>query len=197
MQPLAGTPPNKALHPSYGRGRPLAGERQGVRRTRREKRMKSRYLILLTILLLGCRNRDRIDVNKSEPARLANLIGQADRIIVFEDHLKEAGILFDTTVRSDLDEFKDAAAIGWPPTGSFCICLGAPTVRLYRGHSELVELRNFDGQRIGCPFWRNDVLLKNPERWRAWFESRHIPLSRRDLEKQEAHRALNQGRGHR
>jgi hypothetical protein len=169
-----------------------------VGRTGRDKRMKSTFLIVLTMLLLGCRSRDTLDESKSEPARLADVIGQADRIVVFEHHLKDAKILFNTTVRSDLDEFKDAATIVWPPTGSFCICLGVPTIRLYRGHSELVQLKNFNGQKIGCPFWTNDVLLKAPEKWRAWFENRRIPLSGRGIEKwEESRRALDQAQGHR
>lgn len=147
-------------------------------------------LIVLTMILPGCRSRNRIEESR-EPARLADVIAQADRIVVFEHHLENARILFDTTVRSDLDEFREAAAIVWPPTGSFCLCLGVPTIRLYRGHSELVQLRNFDGHKIGCPFWTEDVFLKKPEKWRAWFESRHIPLSFRDVEKwdEDAHQS--------
>ena len=145
--------------------------------------MKSTFLIILTMLLPVCRGRDRIDESKSEPARLADVIAQADRIVVFEDGLKDARILFNTTVRRDLEEFRNAAAIVWPRTGSFCLCTGIPTIRLYRGHSELVQLKNFDWQRIGCPFWKEDVLLKSPEKWRAWFKSRNIPLSGRDAGK--------------
>lgn len=144
------------------------------------------------MLLTGCRSRDRKENEQFEPARLAALIGQADRIVVFEHHLKDARVLFNSTARIDLEEFKDAAAILWPPPGGFCLCLGFPSIRLYRGRSELLRIENYDWHKIGCPFWTDDVSLKDPGKWRAWFDSRNIPQSLKEVDRRdEARRARN------
>ena len=149
-------------------------------------------LAILITLLTMCRSRDRRDDNQVESARLAAIIEKADRIVVFEHNLKDARVLFNSTARTDLEEFKDAAAIVWPPPGGFCLCLGFPSIRLYRGRSELLRIENHDWHKISCPFWIDDVSLKDARKWRAWFESRNIPHSIEEVARRdEARRDRN------
>jgi hypothetical protein len=53
--------PNKALHPAIGRGRPLAGERQTVRRTKHTMRIRAYLFLLVGLVSLVLATREFLD----------------------------------------------------------------------------------------------------------------------------------------
>jgi len=63
--------------------------------------------------------------------------------------------------------------------------LGFLSIRIYRGRSERLRIDNFDWHKISCPFWSDDVILKDPGKWRAWFDRRNIIQSIGEVDSRE------------
>jgi len=114
-----------------------------------------------------------------ELAKLAALIREADRIVVSQNRAKNAKVFFTSTARKDIEEFGRAATIATPVHGLACLCTGSPSVRLFRGAEELLEIASHHGTTIRFgELWLGDASLKDPERWFRWFASRGIPIRR-------------------
>jgi len=114
--------------------------------------------------------------------RLSNVIGQADKIVVFESELENAKVLFSSTASKDIAEFNDALAVVPPKDGFKCACIAAPAVRLYRGGTELVLVTNYGGFMVGSSLWGSDAMIKDPEKWLKWFGARNMPRPREEFE---------------
>lgn len=140
------------------------------------------FALALFSVFIVCHAADNKDERPIEPAKLASLIKQADKIIVFDSPMKDANVLFSSTTPKDVAEFNDALTVE-PPKGWFhCMCIGTPAVRLYRGDTELALITNHHGRSVRCSLWTSDAMLKDPEKWLQWFDARNMPKPRKEVE---------------
>jgi hypothetical protein len=150
--------------------------------------MFPRTVLALTLLVLftACHAADKKDEHPVEPAKLAALIKQADKIVVSDSPMKDAKVLFTSTAPKDIAEFNDALTVA-PPKGWFhCMCIGTPAVRLYRGDTELALVTNHHGRSVRCSLWTSDAMLKDPEKWLLWFDARKMPEPRKEVDEMAA-----------
>ncbi|HEX6902498.1 MAG TPA: hypothetical protein VF789_22450 [Thermoanaerobaculia bacterium] len=124
----------------------------------------------------------KADEHPVQPEKLAELIGRADKIVVFESPMEGAEVLFSSTDPRDIREFRDSLALAAPPEGFHCMCIGEPAVRLYREGKELALVTNHHGNSVRSSLWTSDAIVKDPEKWLAWFDARKIPGPRREFE---------------
>lgn len=117
-----------------------------------------------------------------DPARLSELIRQADKIVVQESPEEGSKVLFRSTAAKDIAEFDYALTVVPPKDWFHCMCIGTPAVRLYRGGRELVLVTNHHGVSVRTSLWESDAVLKDPERWLKWFDARNIPEPRKEFE---------------
>ena len=154
--------------------------------------MRRVVLLVLVVLSVACRNKPRKSQDEVEQARLTSLIERAELITVSNMPYGHEGakVIWVSSARSDIEELKEAATFLWPPE-SHCLCLGYPAIRLYRRQDEILSITSFDWKTIRWqtpaePIWHDnwqstavpifdDVRLKDPKKWRRWFESRNIP----------------------
>lgn len=140
------------------------------------------FSLTLFALLTVCHAADAKDEHPVEPAKLASLIKQADKIVVFDGPMEDAKVLFTSTAPKDISEFNDALTV-LPPKGWFhCMCDGTPAIRLYRGDRELALVTNHHGLSVRCSLWASDAMLTDPEKWLQWFDARKIPEPRKEFE---------------
>ncbi len=133
-------------------------------------------------LFAVCHAEDQKDERPVEPAKLAALIKQADKIVVSDSPMENAKTLFSSTAPKDIAEFNDALTLA-PPKGWFhCMCIGTTAVRLYRGDTELALVTNHHGQSVRCSLWSSDAMLKNAEKWLQWFDARKMPEPRKEVD---------------
>jgi hypothetical protein len=144
------------------------------------------YRILFALvwsgLLVSGHAADKKDERPVEPAKLAALIKQADKIVVLDSPLKDAKVLFSSTTAKDIAEFNDALTVEPPKEWFHCMCFGTPAVRLYRGDTELALVSNHHGRSVRCSLWTSDALLKDPEKWLRWFDARKMPEPRKEAD---------------
>lgn len=146
--------------------------------------MLIRTVIALTLFasLTACHTVEKKDERPVDPAKLAERIKQADKIVVSESPMKDAKVLFTSTAPKDIAEFNDALTVA-PPKGWFhCMCIGTPAVRLYRGDTELALVTNHHGRSVRCSLWTSDAMLKDPEKWLLWFDARNLPEPRKEVD---------------
>jgi len=120
-----------------------------------------------------------------DTAKIAKVIKQADKIVVFEDAFMDSKVIFNSTSVKDIAEFNDALSIVLPPpplkNGTVCACApisAGPAVRLYSGGTELVLVTNINRHPIGKSRWGYSAILIHidPEKWLRWFDARNIPV---------------------
>lgn len=117
-----------------------------------------------------------------DPGKLACLIRQADKIVVYEGPMDGSPILFISTNPKDIAEFNDALNVIRPKTEFSCACFGTPAVRLYKGNSELALITNHHGFSVRCSLWESDAELKDSDQWLKWFDKHNIPGPRREYD---------------
>jgi hypothetical protein len=119
-----------------------------------------------------------------EPAKLSALIKQANKIVVFEEPVEDATVLFSSTNVNDIAEFNKALTVVVPSRedGFHCMCLGSPAIRLYRGETELALISNHHGLSVRSSLWTSDAMLKDTEKWLRWFDARKLPGPRKEVE---------------
>jgi hypothetical protein len=138
--------------------------------------------LALFVLLPGCDAADKKDARPVESAKLAALIKQADKIVVSDSPMKDARVLFTSTVPKDIAEFNDALTVTAPKEWFHCMCIGTPAVRLYRGDTELALITSHHGRSVRCSLWTSDAMLKDPEKWLQWFDARKMPEPRKEVD---------------
>jgi hypothetical protein len=139
-------------------------------------------LLVLMSLLAACHRKPRQNRGEVDQAELSALIEGADLVTVLDQPYENGKVIWLSSARSDIEEFKAAVSILWPPDGSHCLCLGYPAIRLYRRQAEILRITSFDWNTIRWqtspgPIWHDDVALKDPKKWLRWFDSRKIPVS--------------------
>jgi hypothetical protein len=117
-----------------------------------------------------------------DPAQLVKIIGEADKIVVTEGPLADAKMVYTSSSRKDILEFRDALTVIRPKQWFHCMCLGAPAIRLYRGDKELVLISSHHGRSVRCSLWTSDAEVSDQEKWVSWFDVRGMPELRREVE---------------
>lgn len=119
-----------------------------------------------------------------DTAKIAQVIRQADKIVVFEGTWTNSKVLFSSTSAKDIAKFNDALSVVPPPPPrkdeAVCACgpiPAGPAARLYRGGAELVLVTNLDGYPLGTSRWGRRAILIGIDRkkWLRWLDARHIP----------------------
>lgn len=146
--------------------------------------MFTRTIFSLTLFafLTGCHAADKKDEHPVEPAKLAALIKQANKIVVSDSPMKDAKVLFTSTASKDISAFNDALTVLPPKEWFHCMCVGTPAIRLYRGDTELALVTSHHGRSVRCSLWTSDAMLKDPEKWLQWFDARKMPEPRKEVE---------------
>ena len=138
--------------------------------------------VSLFALFNVCHAAGKTDAHPVEPAKLDALIKRADKIVVLDSPEKGAKVLFTSTDANDIAEFNEALTVMPPKEWFHCMCMGAPAVRLYRGETELALVTSHHGRSVRCSLWASDAMLKDPEKWIAWFDARKMPEPRQEVE---------------
>ncbi len=133
----------------------------------------------------------------ADVAKIAKVIKQADKVVVFEGMWTNSRILFSSTSAKDIADFNDALSVvlSPPPSepGPACACgpyPDGPTIRLYSGGTELVLIANQNKNPVGDSRWgRHAILIHiDREKWLKWLDARTIPAP---LSNQEAYEAAS------
>ncbi len=140
------------------------------------------FALTLCALLTACHAPEKKDERPVDPAKLAALVMQADKIVVSDSPMKDAEVLFSSTAPKDIAEFNEALTVVRPEGIFRCACIGTPAVRLYRGETELALVTNHHGHSVRCSLWTSDAMLKDPEKWLQWFDARKMPEPRREVD---------------
>lgn len=140
--------------------------------------------ILFLIILSSCKSIDNPNEQSVDPAKLSELIKQADKIVVLEAPVKDAKTLFASTDPKDIVEFNNALTLIVPGYFSrfICACIGGPAIYLYRNNEEIVTVINQGGTVISNPAWDSDAKIKDTEKWLQWFDTRKISQPRKEFE---------------
>ena len=146
--------------------------------------MFSQTVLTLTlfVLLIACHTEGKTDKRPVEPAKLAALIKEADKIVVSDSLMEGAKVLFTSTAPQDIAEFNNALTVEPPKEWFHCMCIGTPAVRLYRGDTELALVTNHHGLSVRCSLWSSDAMLKDPEKWLQWFDARKMTEPRKEFD---------------
>lgn len=135
-----------------------------------------------------------------DAATSAKVIRHADKIVVYAGMWTNSKVLFSSTSVKDIADFNDAISVVPPPPpkeGPACACdpfPDGPTVRLYRGGTELVLVTNVNKSPVGHSRWgRRAVLIRiDREKWLKWFGARKIPAPLNEREAYEAGRGRSE-----
>jgi hypothetical protein len=115
--------------------------------------------------------------------RIARVIRQADRIVVFEVSAKGEQQIYASSCVEDRLELLAALSAVAPPDGSPSSSTGVAIVRLYRVGSELGSMEVHAGHSVRASIWASNGKVTDPERWLAWFDERGITGPRTAIEK--------------
>ena len=116
------------------------------------------------------------------PEKLAQLIERADRIVVREFPSADAEILFESKDKADLDALKQCLTVEGSGEWFHCMCIGEPSVHIFSGDEELVQVTNHHGLSIRCSLWDSDARILDVEKWLSWFDDRGIDGPRKEVE---------------
>jgi hypothetical protein len=175
-----------SIHPNYTTGENSVSYNQKFGDSPHVMFPRTILALIWFVLLTACPAADKKDDRPVEPAKLATLIKQADKIVVSDGPMKDAKVLFSSTAPKDIAEFNEALTVAPPKEWFHCMCLGTPAVRLYRGDTELALVTNHHGRSVRCSLWTSDAMLKDPEKWLQWFDARNMPEPRKEVDESAA-----------
>lgn len=117
-----------------------------------------------------------------DPDAFRSALMQADKIVVSSGWAEDSRALYSSTKFEDLEEFRSAATLDVEAGPFYCACVGSPVIRLYRSDQEILVITNHHGRSMRNSLWANNVRLRDPSAWVAWFDRRGIPEPREELE---------------
>ncbi|TDU81067.1 hypothetical protein EI77_00369 [Prosthecobacter fusiformis] len=121
------------------------------------------------------------------PERLTALIGDANRVVVIEEGPSgEERKLYESRERKDLDALSSALVVIKPDEWFHCMCLGSPTINLYKDEELIGQISNHHGQSVRCSLWSSDAVIADVENWLKWFDDRKLDGPRKEVEENRA-----------
>lgn len=111
--------------------------------------------------------------------KLYELVRSADRIVVAYGSDGEKKVLFDSSQKTDLEEFLSALVLEIPEEWRSSICAD-PTVTLYKDGKEIVSIGDVSGREVKTSVWDGNAVIEDQERWLRWFDERNMPMVRNE-----------------
>ncbi len=125
------------------------------------------------------------------PEELRELIGQADRIAIYDyAHAYNAKLLYSSTNAKVISKLK-AAMVVEPSSdeASRCLCTGYPEILVFRQNKERVRFSFVQGTFVRASIWTHEAHILDEEKVLRWFDARGIHRPRRESRERHAEEA--------